>query len=213
LSFALALAPAMSAFAQAPVVTAQSAAPPADLSDAIRTVLGAGGQTVAVGSTTLEFWWVKSLPLEAAIDEISWAAVEEGTIVGAVRLSAAYHDVRGKGIAPGVYTLRYALQPENGDHLGVSAYRDFLLLAPAGADSGAAALSHDDSVNLAKKANGTSHPAAWSLDPPIASSDPGTVYTNDTGQQGVVFSVPVSRAGKSAGTLRFGLILVGTIHP
>jgi hypothetical protein len=211
-----AIAPAVASFpasAQTPVVVPQTDAPPTELSGPIRAVMATGGQSVDIGGKTLEFWWVRGLPLEGATGEVSWAAVQEGTIVGAVRLSAPYHDIRGKGVGAGVYTLRYALQPENGDHLGVSPYREFLLLAPARVDAGAAALSHDEAVNLAKQANGTSHPAAWSLDPPIAATDPGTVYTNDTGLKGVVFSVPVSRAGKAPGMMRFGLILAGTIQP
>lgn len=198
--------------AQTPAVSAHGDAPPDALAGPVRAVMATGGQTVSVAGKTLEFWWVKSLSLEAATADISWASVQEGTIVGAVRLSSSYTDVRGKPVAPGVYTLRYALQPENGDHLGVSPYREFLLLVPAQSDTGPSPLSHDDTVNLSKQANGTSHPAVWSLDPPVASSDPGSVYTNDAGQQGVVFSVAVSRAGKDAGTLRFGLILAGTIQ-
>ncbi len=214
-AFALAALVALAApsAAQTPVVSKHTDAPPAALSEPLRAVLGTGGQTVTVGGTSLEFWWVQTLPLEAATTETSWESVQEGTIVGAVRLSKPDTDVRGKVVAAGVYTLRYALQPQNGDHLGVSPYREFLLLAPAGADTADAALSHDAAVDLSKRANGTSHPAAWSLDPPVASSDPGTVYKNDAGQQGLVFSVAVSRGGKDAGALRFGLILVGTIQP
>lgn len=200
------------AAAQDAGVTAQSEGVPAGIADAVGAVLAPGGQHVVVGAKTLDFWWVKTLPLVAGSAGATWESVEEGTLVGAVRISANYPDIRGKTIRPGVYTLRFALQPQNGDHLGVSPYREFLLLSPAAVDTSAATLGHDETVNLSKQALGISHPATWSLDPPIATNAPSTVYKNDSGFTGVVFQVPASRDGKDVGTLKFGLILVGSIQ-
>ncbi len=212
LVFASALLVSTVAAAQDAVVTAHTEAAPPGVADAVRAVIAGGGQRVAVGQKTLEFWWVKTLPLTAGSSGATWEAVAEGTLVGVVRLSANYPDIRGKTIKAGLYTLRYALQPQNGDHLGVSPYRDFLLLSPADVDTSAATLSHDDTVNLSKQALGISHPATWSLDPPIATSAPSSLYKNDAGFTGVVFQVPASRDGKDVGTLKFGLILVGSIQ-
>ena len=96
--------------------------------------------------TTLDFWFVTSLPLQAG-GAPSWQQTEEGTIVGAVRVSAVYRDIRGRTIKPGTYTLRYGIQPANGDHLGVSPFREFLLLSPAAADTpSTAAITAADGV-------------------------------------------------------------------
>ena len=57
-------------------------------------------------------------------------------MLGALRFPGEGHDYRDQTIAKGVYTLRYGLQPVNGDHLGVSTYRDYALLVPAAKDSG-----------------------------------------------------------------------------
>jgi len=173
-----------------------------------------GGQRVMVAGKALDFWWVKSLPLTSASNGVSWEAVQEGTLVGAVKVSASYPDIRGRTIRPGIYTLRYAVQPEDGAHLGVSPYRDFLLIGPASADDSTAALGHDGAVALARQTLGASHPASWSLDPPVAHGKPaGSTITNDAGQTAVFFSVAVSRDGRDAGTLEFGLVLVGTVQP
>ena len=64
-------------------------------------------------------------------DGPGWSNVENGTLVGAVRVTGPFKEIRGKVVAPGVYTLRYGQQPQNGDHLGISTFRDFLLLSPA----------------------------------------------------------------------------------
>jgi hypothetical protein len=198
--------------AQAPALTTHADPPPSELAEPIKSALAPEGQRVTVGGRTLDFWWTLSLPLAAGSNEIAWSSVAEGTLVGAVRLSAAYQDIRGKTVKAGVFTLRYGVQPQNGDHLGVSPYRDFLLLAPAASDRQASPLGHDALVDVSKLALGTSHPAAWSLDPPVAAGPVLTLKKTEMGQTAVIFDVPVSRNGAAAGRLTFGLVLVGTIQ-
>jgi hypothetical protein len=200
------------ALAQAPAVTAHSDAVPTEIADAVRTQLAPGGQTVDVGGKALQFWWVKTLPLRAGTNEVGWSAAEEGTLVGAVRLTAPYTEMRGRTIKPGVYTLRYGLQPADGNHLGASPNPEFLLLSPAAADTSGGAAGHDGVVKISKLTIGLSHPAVWGLDPPVASDAPLALKKNDAGMTAVVFQVPVSRDGKDAGALKFGLVLVGQIQ-
>src|SRR5260370_20155012 len=93
--------------AQPPGITAHGDPPPVELEDPIEAILAPGGQHVTIGGKMLDFWWVKSLPLLVGTADVSWAAVEEGTVVGAVKLSASYPDVRGRTIPAGLCTLRY----------------------------------------------------------------------------------------------------------
>ena len=44
-------------------------------------------------------------------------------------------DYRGQAIPPGSYTLRYAMLPQDGNHMGVAPNPDFLLAIPAAIDS------------------------------------------------------------------------------
>jgi hypothetical protein len=141
--------------------------------------------------------------------EPSWTNVPDGALVGTVRLSAPMSDIRGVSMKPGVYTLRFARQPQNGDHMGVSPFREFLLVAPAADDQAAEAVGYKGAVALAKKTIGKSHPAALSLDPPSADGVAGRVVTNEAGHKGVTFTLPVAVQGKPSGALSFGLILVG----
>src|SRR5438552_3635868 len=201
---------AAGARAQTPMVTTHSDAAPSELAAAIKTQLAPGGQQVAVGGKTLAFWWVKTLPLRG--NEIGWSSIEEGTLVGAVRLASTYNDMRGRALKPGVYTLRYGIQPADGNHLGASPTPEFLLLSPAASDTSAAALGHDGTIKISKLSIGLSHPAVWGLDPPIASGAPLSLKKNDAGMTAVIFEIPVTRDGKDAGALKFGLILVGEIQ-
>ena len=108
----------------------------------------------------------------------------------------------------GVYTLRFALQPMNGDHLGVAPHREFLLVSPAAADTSVAPTGYQGTVDLSKQTTGAAHPAVWSLDPPAgASGEPFSITRNDAGHQGIVFEVTTS-----SGPVRFGLILIGKIE-
>jgi hypothetical protein len=169
--------------------------------------------TVKGGATKLDFWWVKGLPIKAGTAAApSWADVEEGALVGVVNLSSDYRDIRGRVIKPGAYTLRYGIQPANGDHLGVSPYREFLLLSPAAVDHDPAALGHDGTIELSKQSIGGSHPGVWSLDPPVAQGSALQVYKTELGHDGVIMEVPVVRDGTPAGTLKFGLVLIGKIE-
>jgi len=182
--------------------------PPQEVAAALRERLATGGARVTVGTTTVDLWWVREAALSApAAGRASWAQVPEGTLIGAVRFSDAFRDIRGKVIKAGVYTLRYGVQPANGDHLGVSPYREFLLVSPAAVDVEPAPTGHKGTVEMAKQALGTSHPATLSLDPPQADGAPLSVVRNDAGHQSVVFEIAAG-----GGTLRFGVIMVGRIQ-
>lgn len=193
--------------------TLQKAQPPEGAAPAISQKLAPDGVRVAVGKTvTLDFWWVAALPLKAGGTAASWADVEEGSLVGAVRIPADFRDMRGRVIKAGVYTLRYGIQPQNGDHLGVSPFRDFLLLSPVAADQDPAPRGHDGTIELSKQSIGGSHPGVWSIDPPVAGAAPLSLHKTELGHDAVIMDVPVVRDGKPSGSLKFGLVLIGKIE-
>lgn len=188
--------------------------PPETLAKAIGAQLSPGGVRVQTrpDSKPLDFWWVKSLPFRTDTADNSWAGVDEGALVGAVGLGSEFRDIRGRVIKPGVYTLRYGIQPANGDHLGVSPYREFLLLSPAASDTDPAPLGHEGSIEISKLAVGGSHPAVLSIDPPAADAPPLQLHKTELGHDAVIIEVPIARDGKPGGVLRFGLVLVGRIE-
>ena len=196
-----------------PVASAHASPPPTAIAAPISAKLAKSGVRVVVGKVTLDFWWVEALPLKGAAAGASpWTGVEEGTLVGAVSISAEFRDIRDRILKPGVYTLRYGIQPENGDHLGVSPFRDFLLLSPAATDTDPKPHGHDGTVELSKEAIGGSHPAVMSIDPPSAKENPLQLHKTQLDHRSVIMEVPVVQDGKPAGTLRFGVVLVGKIE-
>ena len=184
--------------AVAPAVTPLTEKPAAELAAGVASRLAPAAKVVA-GEATLEIWLVKAVEGAGA----DWSAVESGTLVGAMRVRGAFKEIRGKVVKPGVYTLRYGLQPQNGDHLGISQFREFLLLSPAAIDTDPKVLGFDGAVAVSKEVIGTAHPASLSLDPPQdAPGAPLSVYKNELGHDGVVLQ---------AGPLKFGLIVAGLI--
>jgi len=170
---------------------------PAEIAAPIAAALAPGGVRAAANGKTITFWWVKELPGQA------WKDVPEGTLIGALKLEEALPDIRGHVIKPGVYTLRYGIQPATSDHFGISPFRDFLLVSPAAVDPDPAAVGHDGVIALSKQTLGGSHPAVLSIDPPAATTQaPLDVYTTQLGHKSLIVQV---------GQLKFGVVLIGRI--
>lgn len=197
----------LAAIAAQPAVSPFSSPPPDALVADVRARLSSDGHRVAIGGLTLELWWVSTLETTGGAAS-EWSQVPEGALVGAIRVPAPFKEIRGQTVNPGVYTLRFGLQPQNGDHLGASPHREYLLLSPAAADSDPKPLGFDGSVAISKQTIGTSHPAALSLDPPVSTAPLLAPHTNDMGHQGLTFEVKTA----GGGMLRFGLIVEGIIE-
>ena len=192
---------------QSITVTTAAVSIPPELAPPVTAALSTDVVTVTTGTTKLEFWWVKSLPLrEGATGAPSWADVPDGSLVGALRLGADWSDIRGYTVRPGVYTLRFALQPQNGDHMGISPNREFLLPSPAADD-----LTPDPSATTApspspRKTSRRAHPASISIDPPTSPGRPLSAATNDARPPRRHRQCPY--VGRP---LTFGLVVDGTI--
>lgn len=88
----------------------------------------------------------------------------ESTLVGVIRFPKDAIDFRKQGIKAGAYTLRAALNPVDGNHLGISSIRDFLLLSPVAVDTEPdAKYQFEDLTAMSKKTTGSNHPSPLSL--------------------------------------------------
>lgn len=197
--------------------TTLSQAPPTELSAAVRGVLG--GQAIEVKDAKgvlCDIWLRKDIPTVAPPGMtlgIVYPQIAPGTLVGAVRFPAQVIDFRDQRIKPGVYTLRYELNPVNGNHQGVAPQRDFLLLGPPADDTTTDTLAFKPLVKLSKETTTHNHPSVWSLMPDDGApaklpavapqdSDNGTI-------QVLFFKANLGAAG-SAKPTTMGLVVVGT---
>ena len=156
---------AASAFGQDSYKVESAGAPPAaEVPKAIQDMLDGEGTKVVTGqgTTLLEVWLRKTVPTAAtpsSSSDILFGALSEGTFLGLLHYPNQAADFRGQAIKPGFYTLRYSLIPQDGNHMGVSPYRDAITLAPMAADKNLdQTLKFDDLVKLGRLASGTPHP-------------------------------------------------------
>ena len=191
---------AAAAFAQYKVESAGAA--PGELAAPFSSALGTGYKIAGPNGVYCEIWFLKALPQGAKSGEeaVVFPTIPPGSLVGAIRFPNAAADRRGQAVKAGVYTLRYSVQPNNGDHLGVSPQRDYLVMIPAAEDKDPKPVPvFDDLMALSKKASGTPHPAVLSMEPATGSQFPAF---NKEGEKDWALTVKV-------GDQSFNLILIG----
>jgi hypothetical protein len=165
-----------------------------------RLVASSGG---AVG----EVWLGKSVALSSGgSSDALCPTLSVGQFVGLLHLPKATTDFRGQNIKAGYYTLRYAHIPQDGNHMGVNPYSDFLLLGPVAADTALdQALSFADLMKLSKQATGTVHPAILSLIPVTKGATFPSAAQSDQGY----WALQMNIAGKGQGNQPIAVVLVG----
>jgi len=163
----------------------QPAPLPSDVSASLASALLTQGSQVtdASGAVVCEVWLGKAIPTKAgggAAADILYPSLEVGTLVGAIHFPKAGSDFRGQNIKPGYYTLRYAMIPQDGNHMGVNPTRDFLLMSPADLDTNLGqALALNDLYNLSRKASATNHPAVLTMSPSSGNAKPASLTQDD----------------------------------
>lgn len=88
---------------------------------------------------------------------------EPGELIGLLHFSRRGKDFRDQTISRGWYTLRYGLQPTDGNHVGTSPTRDFLLMVRAEDDPSPDAWETEKLLEASATAAGTSHPGMLCL--------------------------------------------------
>jgi hypothetical protein len=145
--------------------------PPAEeLAPAIAESLQPTGIAVKRGEnrTVCELWLRKEWPVKpdfAPTLQLLYP-FREGELIGVIRYSRRGNDFRDQEIAGGVYTLRYTLQPVDGNHVGTSPTRDFFLLLPAEQDKSIEPIEADEIVLQSLEVSQTAHPALLALQSP-----------------------------------------------
>src|SRR5271167_1625507 len=191
------------AFAQVARIGAFSAA---GASDELKHAVEDKGYRVTLDDGwTAEFWFAKQL--KTATKDVSGALYPElanAEFVGVVNFPKGMTDFRGQSIPAGVYTLRYQLLPQDGNHLGVAPNPDFLLAIPIASDrSPEQRYLYKKLIALSALSTGTGHPAVLAMD---SAGVPGSVVKD--AQNVAVFSVAVP-ASASANE-KLGIVVKGT---
>jgi hypothetical protein len=164
------------------------------------------------GALLAEVWFRKDVPLKPGTTKgnASYQQVEETTLLGVVRFAKQMTDYRKQKIRPGVYTLRLAFQPMDGDHMGTAPYPSFCAIVPASRDAEPGPMKDPKELqDMSTKATGTSHPGVFLLFPDKkAQATPRLVkHENDTWAISVLLDAVAS--GEKA-SLGIELTLIGS---
>ncbi|MCS7269456.1 MAG: hypothetical protein NZ703_00070 [Gemmataceae bacterium] len=158
------------------------------------------------GQVVAHFWRRKELPLKGKELADGYAAIPEGTLIGAVQWLQPWSDYRKQKVKPGVYTLRFARQPMDGDHMGTAPYNEFLLLVPAALDEKPEPLAVDDLHTLSGKSVGRKHPSMMLLFPYRKGTSNTTQLTARPQEHLTLdFTIPVNGGGE----LGFAATVIG----
>jgi hypothetical protein len=150
---------------------AVKADPPKALPDSIRKLLDDQSFQVldAKGSAICQVWFCKEVSadggMEPAKAPVTYRQLKETTLLGAIQYLQPWKDYRKQKIKPGVYTLRLAFQPSDGNHMGASTYTEFCLLVAADMDPKADTMEPKALLQASTKSIGTAHPGCLMLFP------------------------------------------------
>jgi hypothetical protein len=145
--------------------------PPKALKEPIRKLLD--DQSIQVldgkGSVLCQVWFCKEVSADGGAEPakapVTYRQLKETTLLGAIQYVQSWKDYRKQKIKPGVYTLRLAFQPSDGNHMGASTYTEFGLLSAADMDAKPDAMDPKALVQLSVKSIGTTHPGGLMLFP------------------------------------------------
>lgn len=193
------------------IATVAKADPPAELAAEVRAELDPAAVSVADDAPLLTVWFRRSIPVRATAEQLTngltYREIPDGTLLGAVRFDRPFIDFRKQTVPAGVYTLRFAVQPEVGDHLGTTPHPEFALLSPADKDRSPDPVEPKGLIKLSAGVTGGDHPAVMLLWPHRGTDKPA-VIDREPGVRLLTLVRPVSTDGGDA-RLGFALTVAG----
>jgi hypothetical protein len=184
---------------------------PGDVAEALRKELAAEGHRITKdGKPYMDFWLRAFAPAstEKAPLGVRFGEIKPWSFVGVVRVHGGASDFKNQKYPAGIFTLRYGIQPEDGDHQGTAESRDFLLLAPASADASPETLGEKEAVKLSSKVNGKKHPIVLWLLPPDEEGKGPRIVKNDM-KEHVLFETSIAQGKKDGKPLSLAIVIVG----
>jgi hypothetical protein len=148
-----------------------------------------------------EIWLTKDLKVASKDSPGAlYPELSNSEFVGVTDLPKGMSDFRGQAIPAGIYTLRYQLLPQDGNHLGVAPNPDFLLAIPIANDAKPETqYPFEKLVALSTKSTGA-HPAVIAME---KAGEPGTATSND---QNMLIATVSTSGAKSE---KLGIVLKG----
>jgi hypothetical protein len=194
----------------------EKADPPAAVAEAVRQTVAADALVVRRGDDVVMRVWFRSvIPVKATEEQVAngltYREIPEGELVGVVEFPAPFTDFRRQQLPAGAYTLRFAVQPDIGDHAGTAPHPEFCLLTAAEKDVVPELVVKNELITRSSAVNDGKHPAVLLLFPYYGKGDGPAAAGKGDGVWVVNVRRPV--AGEVKGTLGFGITVAGQWKP
>ena len=144
--------------------------PPAELADAVKEQLASKSYTISDADGIIyEFWFAKEIPLKSKDEPRNILNnIPEISLVGAVNIpeGSSASDFREDKIDPGLKTLRLAMQPQDGNHMGTAPLNTFAIVIPHERDAEFDHIpDHDTMVEMSAEDTVAGHPPILFMEP------------------------------------------------
>lgn len=149
----------------------RDAPPPAALHEKIQALLPKSSYRIrdASGNPAVEVWLRKTIPVQVTEEQVqnglTYREWNDGTLIGAVQFHQPFVDYRKQEIPAGVYTLRFTVQPDVGDHDDTAPHPEFLVLSRAEDDTTDEPVEAKTLYPQSAKVTGGDHPGVMLLFP------------------------------------------------
>jgi hypothetical protein len=171
-------------------------------------------QVVQGDKPVLEVWLAKELPLQSKPSSPATAldAVKQAAILGAVSVPGVRRDYRDDEIAASIYTMRFALQPQDGNHSGSAEFPYFGVLVPAKLDTKPDGIKDfKELMKASSKETSTDHPMVLSLRP-VTATDGSAVKLTTPAAEHKALRVKVPTKGADTKEIAFEIVVEGKGH-
>jgi hypothetical protein len=186
---------------------------PKEVQEPIRKLLGERCVQLVDAKNDLlaEVWFRKDVPVKATEAQIAngltYAEVPESTVFAVIRFPKQITDYRKQKIPAGVYTLRLANQPMDGDHMGTAPFSEFLLLSPTADDKTPDTMEAKKLQEMSGKTTG-GHPGVMLLFPGKGAEATPKLEKKEENHWVLLFLLD-AKAGDKKAVVPVGLTLVG----
>jgi hypothetical protein len=188
--------------------------PPGAVDESIRKTLQPTAIQLLDGDkAAFEFWLSSEIALQSkpASPTAAMDSLKQSALLGVVAVASDTRDYKDVELFAGVYTMRFALQPQDGNHLGTAEFNYFAVLVPSKKDVKPDGITDYKALVRASRAGTPSdHPVILSLRP-VSSIEGETPKLNEPApdHKSVILKIPARVEGGEPGALLLELVYQG----